>query len=105
MDRDDASKGRRERHGSMCGAARRRHGDVSRSSGSERSFDIQLIRDRNRDSSERAARFETDSGRGSSRMSMRLACVFTCANASRYAVASPSIMIIIRVMKEKILFI
>jgi len=56
----------------MCDAAQRRHGDVSCSSGPERSFDIQLIRDRNRDSSERATRFETDNSRGNSRISMKL---------------------------------
>lgn len=60
-------------HGRVCDAARRRHGDVSCSSGHERSFDIQLIRDRNRDSSESASRFETGSGRGPrSRVSVRL---------------------------------
>lgn len=51
------------RGGRICDAARRRHGDVSCSSGPGRSFDIQLIRDQNRDSSESASHFETDSGR------------------------------------------
>lgn len=47
-------QGEEGKHGRMYDATRRRHGDVSCSSGPGRSFDIQLIRDRNRDSSESA---------------------------------------------------
>jgi len=49
-------------HDRMCDEARWRHGDVPCSSGPGRSFDIQLIRDRNRDSSENASRFEMGGG-------------------------------------------
>lgn len=58
-------------HGRMCDPARRRHDDVSCSSGLGRSFDVQLIRDRNRDSSESASRFETGSGRRRGTLSCR----------------------------------
>lgn len=63
MDRDSALKGCGGKARSCTVACATQHGGVSCSSGPGRSFDIQLIRDQNRDSSESASRFETGSGR------------------------------------------
>lgn len=102
--REDATEGRGEGggYGWICNAARRRHGGCFVFKWT-RSFDIQLIRDQNRDSSESASHFETDSGRVRE-ANISHACARACVEASRCAVVSPSVAPV-QIMKEKILFI